>query len=182
LFTQSPEKQALIRHLPSGTDTVVFNGQLGWISAPGRAVREMHGAEIEIARMDADLQFPLHIQEMFPELRTEYPERIEDREVSVLFAVRESLCVRLYFDKQTGLLVRSVRYADSALGLNPSQVDYADYRAVDGLQVPFRLTISQPGNSSTIQFEEIHQNGPIDATRFAKLPTNHHSAASASPN
>jgi photosynthetic reaction center cytochrome c subunit len=61
-----------------------------------------------------------------------------------------------------------VRYAETPLGRNPTQIDYADYREVDGVQIPFRVTTSQPANSSTIQFEEVHQNAPIDAAKFAK--------------
>ena len=96
----------------------------------GTRLRDMHPADMEAARkMDADLQFPLHIQQMFPELRVEYPEKIEGRETYVLFGISDGQpAANFYFDEQSGLLVRLVRYADSPLGLNPSQVDYADYR------------------------------------------------------
>jgi len=170
--TQAPERQAVIRYLPEGRSAATFDGHSGWISIPGRPAREMHGAEIEAKRMDADLQFPLHIQQMFPELRVEYPERIGGREAFVLLAIRQGQPpVKFYFDQQSSLLVRLVRYADSPLGLNPQQIDYADYREVDGVQVPFRLTFSQPGNSSAIQFEDVRQNVPVDPVEFSKPPT-----------
>ena len=76
--------------------------------------------------------------------------------------------MKLYFDEQSGLLLRLVRYADSPLGLTPTQIDYGDYRDVDGVRVPFRWTIAEPGGSSTIQLREIRQNVPIDEARFAK--------------
>jgi hypothetical protein len=136
---------------------------------PGHAPREMHDADIAAARMDADLQFPLHIQQIFPQLRLEYPEKIADRDVYLLLAIREGQPpVKLYFDKQSGLLVRMIRYAETPLGRNPTQIDYADYREVDGVQIPFRVTTSQPGNTSTFQFDEVHQNVPIDPANFAK--------------
>jgi hypothetical protein len=129
----------------------------------------MHPGDVEAARMDADLQFPLHIQERFPELRVEYPEKIDGREAYVLFASRDEQPVgKFYFDEQSGLLVRVVRYAESPLGLNPSQVDYADYRDVDGVQVPFRVTMSGPEDAATIQFEEIRQNVAVDEAVFRK--------------
>jgi photosynthetic reaction center cytochrome c subunit len=168
IFSRAPEQQMLIRHLPTGESFVVFDGKAGWIGTPGHIAREMQGAEIEIARMDADLNFPLHIRQMFPELRVEYPEKIEGREDYVLLGIRDKLSVRLYFDKETGLLVRSVRYVESPLGLNPSQIDYSDYRDVEGVQVPFQLTLSQPRSVSTIKLEEVRQNVPIDAAVFAK--------------
>jgi photosynthetic reaction center cytochrome c subunit len=123
--------------------------------------------------MDADMHFPLHIQQMFPELRVEYPEKIGDREAYVLFGTREGQPpAKFCFDEQSGLLVRLVRYAESPLGRNPTQIDYADYREVDGVQVPFSVTLSQPGTTSAIQMDEVRQNVPIDDAKFAKPPSN----------
>lgn len=78
------------------------------------------------------------------------------------------MAAKLYFDQQSGLLMRFMRFANSPLGVNPSQMDYTDYRDVDGVQIPFRMTISEPEISSTIQFSEVQQNVPIDAAKFAK--------------
>jgi hypothetical protein len=137
--------------------------------APNRPPREMHDADINAASMDADLQFPLHIQQLFPELRLEYPEKIADRDAYLLLAIREDQPpAKLYFDEQSGLLIRIIRYAETPLGRNPTQIDYADYREVDGVQVPFRITTSQPGGISIIQFDEVRQNDPIDAAKFAE--------------
>ena len=48
--------------------------------------------------------------------------------------------MKFYFDKTSGLLLRMVHYTDTPLGLNPTQVDFADYRAVDGVKTPYRWT------------------------------------------
>jgi photosynthetic reaction center cytochrome c subunit len=169
VFTQVPDKRVLVRHLPEGDSIVAFDGLTGWISVPGRPTRDMQAADIESARMDADLQFPLHIQQLFADLRVEYPEKIRDRDADILFCLREGRpAAKLYFDQQTGLLVRLVRFADSPLGVNPSQVDYADYRDVDGVKVPFRVALSQPGSSFSIQMEEVQQNVVIDPSKFVK--------------
>jgi photosynthetic reaction center cytochrome c subunit len=170
IFTQAPDKQSIVRHL-SGTESIVttFDGQSGWSIAPNRSPREMHDADIAAARMDADLQFPLHIQQLYPELRLEYPEKINDRDAYLLLAIREGQPpIRLYFDEQSGLLVRMVRYAETPLGRNPTQIDYADYRDVDGVQVPFSVTTSVPGNASSIQFKTVQQNAAIDPAQFSK--------------
>ena len=169
IYVQAPEKWALVRHLPEGQSSAVYDGHAGWFGIPGRPTRAMHPGDVEAARMDADLQFPLHIGNRLPELRVEYPEQINEREAYVLFANRNGQpWAKFYFDEQSGLLLRVVRYADSLLGLNPSQVDYADYREVDGVQVPFRLTLSEPQDSWTIQFDEIWQNVQIDEAVFSK--------------
>ncbi|MGB7727590.1 MAG: c-type cytochrome [Candidatus Acidiferrum sp.] len=169
IFAQAPDKWALVRHLAEGQSTEVYDGHTGWYGIPGRPARAMHPGDVEGARMDADLQFPLRIQERFPELRVEYPEKINGHEAYLLFASRDGQpAAKFYFDEQSWLLIRVVRYAESPLGLNPSQVDYADYRDVDGVQVPFRVTMSDPEDAATIQFEEIRQNVAIDAGVFTK--------------
>jgi tetratricopeptide (TPR) repeat protein len=169
VFDQEPNKRALIRHLPAGDSCTAFNGQEGWSGVPGRPVRDMHGADLDAALIDADLHFPLHIKQMFAELRVEYPEKIGDREAYVISATNEGKPpVKLYFDEQSGLLMRLVRYAASPLGLVPTRIDYGDYRDVDGLEIPFRWTVAQTDGSSIIQLEQIQQNVPIDDAKFAK--------------
>jgi photosynthetic reaction center cytochrome c subunit len=178
VFSQSPGKQAIVRHLPEGESVTAFDGRVGWFAMPGHATRDMDDADLAAAQMDADLHFPLHIHQMFPELRVGYPEKIEGREADLLIAKRQGQPpVELYFDRQSSLLVRLVRYAESPLGRNPCRIDYADYRDVDGVQVPFRLTVSQPGSTSTTQVKQVQQNVPIDEARFAKPPADRSLAA-----
>lgn len=182
LFIQSPGKRALIQHREGGESVEVFDGREGWFTFPGRSPQDMHRPEIEAAQMDADLQFPLHIQRVFPELRVEYPENVGGRELRVLLGIRgDQPGAKFYFDEQSGLLARVVRYGESPLGLNPSQIDYGNYREVDGVQVPFQVTVSDPGRTLTIQFEEIRQNVPIAPERFMRPPVDRPSADAPAP-
>jgi len=63
-----------------------------------------------------------------------------------------------------------VRYAETPLGRNPTQIDYADYRESDGIKLPFRWTLSRPGNHFTIQVAQLQQNISIDDSKFAPPP------------
>jgi hypothetical protein len=76
--------------------------------------------------------------------------------------------VNFYFDQQSGLLVRLVRYIDTALGLYPTQIDYADYRDSGGVKIPYRWTIARPSGQFTIQVEQVQQNVPIAKEKFAQ--------------
>jgi photosynthetic reaction center cytochrome c subunit len=169
VFTEQSGKQTIIHHLASGEGMSVFDGHAGWLIFPNKPLREMHDADLAAARMDADLHFALHIRQIFPDLRIQYSEKVAGRDAYVLLGTQAGQpSTQFCFDKQSGLLVRIVRYADSPLGLDPSQVDYADYRAVDGVEVPFRVTVSEPGSSWTIQVEQVQQNVAIDGARFVK--------------
>ena len=80
------------------------------------------------------------------------------------------LPLQLYFDRQSGLLLRLVRFAETPLGRNPTQIDYADYRDADGVKLPFRWTLARPGNRFTIQIDQIQQNIFVDDVKFAPPP------------
>jgi photosynthetic reaction center cytochrome c subunit len=173
IFSGDYGKQAMVRHYAKGDASTIFDGRNAWFTMPGRPARVLQGADLDAVALDADLRFPLHVQEIFPELRVEYPEKIGDAEAYVLVGVREGRpLVKLYFDEQSGLLIRTTCYAESPLGLNPTQIDYSDYRNVDGVQLPFRRSVAKPTSTSVTKFERIEQNIPIAASRFAVPPTN----------
>jgi hypothetical protein len=169
VLDKSPDKRVSILHLPDGENVTGFNGREGWLSYPHRPVLSMSSGELEGARMDADLQFPLHVRNYFPELRPGQPEKINGQDAFQLVAfVHDAPRARLYFDQQSGLLLRLVRYADTPLGPNPTRTDFADYRAVDGAQVPFKWTTARPAGQFTIELSDVKQNVVIDDARFAK--------------
>ncbi|HLW75985.1 MAG TPA: hypothetical protein VKS01_03350, partial [Bryobacteraceae bacterium] len=66
------------------------------------------------------------------------------------------------------LLVRVLRFTDTPVGRNPVQIDYADYREVDGVKIPFRWTLARTGGRFTIQLSEVKANVPVEDSRFAK--------------
>jgi len=161
----------LIRHTPSGESAAIFDGQQGWFSFPNRPTREMHEADLEAARIDADLHFPINIKKNCAELRVEYPEKIGRRPANVISCANVGKPpLTLYFDDQSKLLVRIVRYTPSPLGTVPTQIDYSDYRDADGVKVPFRWTVAQPDGIATTRLEQVQQNIPIDPARFAQPP------------
>jgi hypothetical protein len=129
----------------------------------------MRAGELDAARMDADLQFAVHLKDMFSDFKTDQPERVGGRDVYQMIASNPGKPpVQLYFDKESGLLLRLIRYVDSPLGLNPARIDYEAYSAVDGVQVAHRWTIARPNGRFTVQAVEIRQNVPVSDNKFAK--------------
>ena len=61
----------------------------------------------------------------------------------------------LYFDVKDGLLLRRRHEMTTLLGVLPSEYDYDDYRAVDGLKVPFKMTWSRADYRVTHAFSEV---------------------------
>jgi len=63
-----------------------------------------------------------------------------------------------------------VRYAETPLGRNPTQVDYGDYRDSGGTKIPYRWTLARPGNRFTIQVEQVEENVLVDDKKFVAPP------------
>lgn len=172
IYSKAPNERISYTHMPGGDSVTAFNGHEGWLAFPGRPVREMHGPDIDAAAMDADLHLPTHLKTMFSETKVRGTEKIADHDAYVVNGQRQgSTPVILYFDKDSGLLVRLVRYGDTALGLLPTQIDYADYRDANGVKVPYKWTLSRPNGRFTIQLSDLQQNVPVDDSKFVKPPS-----------
>jgi hypothetical protein len=168
IYTQASDKRVSVMHTPKGDSVTAYNGNGGWLSFPGRPLHEMSPADQLAAQLDAESFYPNLLQQHFSELTLQpASEKVGASEADVVVAkTKGQPPVRFYFDKNSGLLLRMVHYSDTALGLNPTQVDFADYRAVDGVKTPYRWTIAQPSGAFTIQIDEVQQNVPIEASRF----------------
>jgi hypothetical protein len=78
------------------------------------------------------------------------------------------LLVTLYFDKDSGLLLRELRYGNGPIGRVPTQIDYADYKDVDGIKLPFRITYAWLDGRDSIVLNEIKTNVAIDESKFGR--------------
>ena len=172
VFAKAPDKRMSVTHSPHGDSITAFDGHGGWLGSTGRPARDMSGQEAEAASLDADFYLPTHLKEIFTGFRVGHPDHIGNAPVYVLVCMRQGQPpVRLFFDQSSGLLLRQVRYTDTPIGRSPTQIDYADYRELDGVKVPFRWTLARINGRFTIQIQEARQNVPVDDARFAKPAT-----------
>jgi len=169
IYAEAPNLRVTVMHLPSGDSITGFDGTTGWLEAPGRPVHFMSHEEARQERFQADLYFPLRIKEVFNQFRLAPPEQIDGRRAAVVIAQRKVRPpVRLYFDEESGLLMRAVHYSETPLGRSPVQTDYSDYRTLNGIKIPYRWTISRPQGRFTVEVEDVQQNIPIDRSKFSR--------------
>lgn len=167
VYSEAPDKRVSISHPNGGSSVTAFNGQVGWLSIPG-GVHRMTTAERESARIDAEIYFPARVREMYKEFHERPGEEINGRATYVVSAEATAGHpeIRMYFDRDTGMLLRLIRYTQTALGKNPAQVDYADYRETDGVKIPYRWTLARPNGAFTIRIDQAQQNIPVDEKLF----------------
>jgi photosynthetic reaction center cytochrome c subunit len=170
VYAKAPDKRVSVMHLQGGDSVTAFDGKQGWLSVPGR-VHTMSAAENAAARIDADLYLPAHLKTLYQKFSVASGEKIEGHDTYMIVGSTEGQPpLRLYLDKESGLLLRLIRYAETPLGRNPTQIDYADYRDANGVKMPFRWTLARPGNRFSIQVEQVQQNVSVDDAKFAPPP------------
>lgn len=170
IFSKAPDKRITVVHQSNGDNSTAYDGHAGWLGMTGRPARDMSEQEDDAVRLDADFHFATDLKQIFTQFRVARPDKIGDRPVTQVIAIHQGKPpVRLFFDDQTGLLVRMVRYADTPLGRNPTQIDYADYRDAGGEKIPYRWTIARPnGQHFTIKVDQVQQNVSIEDSKFSK--------------
>jgi hypothetical protein len=170
IYAKAPNQRTAIVRSSSGDSTTTFDGRLGWIAAPFRPVPvlALTGADLDGLRLDAELAFPSRLTQTLGNWRAGQPIAIDDREVNVVQGTGAGgILATLYFDAETGLLRRQVRYVNSPVGRIPTQVDYDDYREVAGVKMPFRWTVTWINGRDTIELTDVRPNVAIEAVRFA---------------
>jgi hypothetical protein len=169
VFGRAPAQQTMIVHMFGGDSVRTFDGRSGWMAGPDTPLPLMTltGGNLDRARIEATLAFPAGIRQAFGEWRVGRT-AIDDREVHVVQGLTDGQPMANFYFDESGLLVRLVRWTHTPVGLVPTQVDYADFRDVAGVQVPFRRTVTQTYMQMTIELTEMQPNVQIDASRFAR--------------
>jgi len=171
VLAKAPDKRAVTTHGKRGDSVTAFDGQVGWMSAPGRPARMMGPSDVDATRVDADLHLPIDLRSLFTAFKVGGVEKVGADDARVVTAERNGrLAAKLYFNEKTGLLVRLMHFIDSPLGFNPVQVDFTDYRDADGVKIPFRWTVARPTGQFTIQVNSVKQNVPVPDASFSPPP------------
>ena len=175
IFAKAPDKRGVFidfkEHPERGNNTRVFNGMTGWIQSPRGLFTEYQvtGAELDGQRLDAMLSFPGQIKTALMNWRIGVPDSLNGKDVNVLQGRGPNgLLATLYFDRQTNLLVRVVRFSRTPIGRDPTQMDFGDYREVDGIKFPFQYTFSWLDGKDSFKISDVKVNVPIDDSKFNK--------------
>ena len=170
IYQAAPNKFVSIVTSPNGIVSFGFNGTAGWSRNP-RGQRDLSGEALAQMKRSAEFYVDLKLKELYPNMMLEGKEKVGDREAYVIRSqVGEKRTEKLYFDTQTGLLIRILGLNDTILGDIPDQEDLSDYREVDGVKLPFTIQMSyvDPWIGWTRKFTEIKHNAPVDEAKFKK--------------
>jgi photosynthetic reaction center cytochrome c subunit len=173
IYQAAPDKLYVVLNTPKqGVIERGFDGKTAWEKS-SRGNRPIKDTELFNLKRYPDLFKDIKLQGQFTRLNYRGKDKIDGKDVNVLVGMGvDGKGERLFFDAQSGLLVRRITSTTTIVGLIPEQVDYEDYRDVDGMKVPFTIRVTSIDSfwSSTRKFTEIKLNPVVDEKKFNEPP------------
>ncbi len=171
LFAKAPNKSFHIFSLADGkfVQKQGFDGRVGWKSDPQAGLKRLEGAELEDARLEGIFDTDVRLKEVYPDMKVTGRAKVGDRDAyTVLTHGPGGKTVTFYFDAQTWLRIAEDSEGPDENGkVEKTKVVNEDFRAVGGVQIPFRVRVTSPSIGFVITIQEVKHNVPVDDAIFA---------------
>jgi len=168
IYKKAPDKSLMKMRLPQDLEMrEVCDGKSAWTEDPRGGYREFKGTELESRIRRSQFSEQSQMIMMAATGKVLGVEKIGLNTVYVVeYSPMKNQTTRLYFDAETGLLVRSAENYDRPdLAV---KLDMDDYRSVDGMMFPFRMKRTEKGSVIKIRLTQVKGNLPIDDEMFVK--------------
>jgi hypothetical protein len=152
-----------------------FDGTTAWAQGQNGRVTEQPKPDADRAKRSADFYEPLNLKQEFASLVVRGIETINGHDAyAVVGTPQGDNPETLYFDVQSGLLLRRTTYVTTPAGGSPFRRTFDDYRDSSGVKVPFAVLLDPAGPrillwpTTTLRVTSVQDNVAIDNSRFAK--------------
>lgn len=165
VYAKAPNKSLSVMNVePAGLIKEGFDGRSGW-SLTG------NGSDVDRAAViDADFYRETRLAELYSRIKLIGKVKEGFRQVYLVEALPKggAAAENLYFDVENGLLVRRDVTRSTPKGSVRAEVYFSDWREIDGVRLPFKITQVLPKMRYVITFEDIKQNIPVDDAMFRR--------------
>jgi photosynthetic reaction center cytochrome c subunit len=178
-YRKAPNLMVNVYHTPTYTISEGFDGTTRWAQDPAGRVIDAIKIDQSRARRNSDFYESLHLKQEYKKIAVSGIETVNNREAYLVIGDPEGDSPeRLYFDTQTGLLLRKVTVLPTSAGESPYEVNYDDYRDTgSGVKFPFLIRTFPAGprteltQTAIVRVQKIQDNVPIEDGKFAKPPS-----------
>jgi len=175
-YQKAPNLVLNVYRTPTYTISDGFDGTTKWAQDANGRVVDAPKIDQDRARRSAKFFESLDLKQAYSKLTVKGVERVQDRDAYLVIAdVPNDTPDHLYFDKDTGLLLRKTTDWPTPLGAIRFEVNYEDYRdAGNGVKVPFLVEMipatprMEQGVVATVRVQKVEENVPIDDAKFRK--------------
>ena len=169
-FARSDDRLLVKTTLAGIGDILVgYDGQKAWTLNPIQGNRVQEGKELLQTKRNAVFAREVAFDKLYTAMRVRGIEPVGDRQAYVIVASTEGLPDDvLYFDTETGLMLRSDSITIAPEGEQAITSFYDDYREVEGTRSPFKVRAKTPAFEINTVINEIKYNIPIDDAKFTQ--------------
>jgi hypothetical protein len=170
VLSKAPNRAASITDIAGfGAFRTGFDGTVAWSDNPMTGLTELGGDALAAAKRDAIFNGEFKLKEIFEKLVVTGKQKVDEKDVFVVEATPAGgKAETFFFDTESGLLVRHDAERSSDQGVTLVETHYGDYRAVDGVKVPFSIKQVTPQMTIAITLTEVTHNVAMEDAKFAK--------------
>jgi hypothetical protein len=171
IFAKTDGHFATYVHQQEGDVVRAYDGTNAWWQLPLTVTPQypLTATLLEGQKFDAVMAFPWRARSFFTNWRVSFGQTIEGVDVDVIQgSTPAGMIGTLYLDKKTGLVRRYIRYANTMVGRIPTQVDYGDYKDVDGVKMPFKYSYAWVSERDDWTMTGYEMNPAIDNAKFGR--------------
>jgi hypothetical protein len=169
VYRKAPDKEVSTINIPSnGPSTRGYDGKVGWTLDPDSGVSDMGATDLAAMKLEAEFHREIRLKDLFPKMTLAGTAKVGDREAYIVDAPQAEGTEKLYFDVQSGLLLRDDVPAETDGGRTTIESSFEDYRAVGGVKLPYVIRQTSPDFDLVIKYAEIKHDVPIDDGKFQK--------------
>lgn len=172
IYEATPDKYLALTELPAiGKMATGSDGQVAWENSAIQGPRIKQGAERAEALRDGTFNAPLNWKKMYVKGETAGLETVEGHDCyKVVLTPQEGQPMTEYYDKTSGLMVKTVATISSQFGDVNAEVVYDDYRKDGDLLSPHRLVNRAAQQEFVVQIESVEINPELPKDRFDLPP------------
>jgi photosynthetic reaction center cytochrome c subunit len=140
-----------------------------WATGFGPNPRQLEGVQAAQVARPSDFGLGLNARTIYSSFEVRRYDTIDGKKAIMVNAQRGPIVTeQLYFDADSGLLLRRVVLTKTAYGNLLEQVDYSDYKEAGGIKIPFTIRHDTWNQVTTEKFVDAKVNAQIDDALFAK--------------
>lgn len=169
-YLRDPASTLSVRHFGSSLGDFVtgYDGEAGW-NSDNRGLTPQRGEALAQLRMNAMFEDRANIRTVYSGLVVTGMDSVGSTPTYVITGTSTvtGRVERLYFDAQSGLLLRRSVETRSVFGAIVNDTYYENYRVVDGIMIPTMVSEFTPDFGTIKKATSVEHNVPLERTKFA---------------
>jgi outer membrane lipoprotein-sorting protein len=146
-----------------------YDGKTAWAINPIQGSRERTGAELLQTKLMSNFYRDVNLDKLYPKMEVKGIEKVNGKDAYVVTATPDGLpAATMYFDVQSGLIVRSDNTLIAPEGQQQVSIYIEEMKQVDGVMVPTKMRTKLPTFEMLMTVTEVKSGPTIEDAKFAR--------------